>query len=214
MRVLAPDLPGHGESTGPGEDSIPGYLRRLLGWLDQLGIGRLVWCGHSMGGAIALQAGRSRPDRVAGLILISTGARLRVDPQILKRTAGANDPDAAVRWLMDAAFSEEAPENLIRLAGERLGAVSPDVLHQDFFACDGFDLMDELGRINAPALVIAGDLDRLTPPKYGRYLATHLPSASLRIVAGAGHMVMLERPGEVAHMVRTFAMKIRFASGS
>lgn len=207
-RVLAPDLPGHGESFGPGEDTIQGYLARLLGWLDQLGISRLVWCGHSMGGAIALQAGRSQPDRVAGLILISAGARLRVHPQILELTAPNGDPDAAVQQLTVTAFSEGAPEHLVRLAAERLRSVSPQVLHDDFLACDRFDITAELNRIEAPTLVIAGALDRLTPPKYSQYLGAHLPNASLRILAGAGHMVMLERPDEVADLVRTFALEL------
>jgi pimeloyl-ACP methyl ester carboxylesterase len=207
-RVLAPDLPGHGESSGPSEDTISGYLARLLEWLGQLEIGPLVWCGHSMGGAIALQAGLSQPDRVAGLILISTGARFCVHPQILRLTARAGDSNVAVQWLMDRAFSEQAPEHLVRLAGERLANVPLDVLHRDFLACDRFDLMGELPHIQTPALVIAGSLDQLTPPQYSQYLGANLRHARLSLIEGAGHMIMLERPTQVADKVRAFLAEI------
>ena len=78
-----------------------------------------------------------------------------------------------------------------------LEAVDPAVLHADFQACDGFDVMDRLGAIGQPALVIVGEDDQMTPVKYARHLADHLVKARLEIIPGAGHMVMLEQPARL-----------------
>jgi pimeloyl-ACP methyl ester carboxylesterase len=207
-RVLAPDLPGHGRSPGAAADTIDQCAHTLLGWLDQLAVKRAVWAGHSMGGAIALQAALDSPERVAGLVLVSSGGRLRVHPDLLTLSKHPQDLGALVEMIMARAFSEEAPASVVRLAGERLHQVQPEVLHRDFLACDRFDLLDRLSEIGPPALVIAGTADRLTPAKFSRYLADHLPHASLRLIEGAGHMVMLERPGEVAALVREFLERL------
>lgn len=207
-RVLAPDLPGHGRSSGAAADTIGQCANTLLGWLDQLAVQRAVWAGHSMGGAIALQAALHSHERVAGLILVSTGGRLRVHPDLLTLSKHPQDLGALVELIVARAFSEEAPATVIRLAAERLRQVQPEVLHRDFLACDRFDLLDRLGEIEPPALVIAGTADRLTPVKFSRYLADHLPQASLHLIEGAGHMVMLERPGEVTALVREFLERL------
>ncbi|HEX7562659.1 MAG TPA: alpha/beta fold hydrolase, partial [Bradyrhizobium sp.] len=81
--AVAIDLPGHGRSTLPGRNSIEDYGQVVLGLLDALGFERAVIVGHSMGGAIAQTLALSRPDRVAGLGLVGTGARLRVLPAII-----------------------------------------------------------------------------------------------------------------------------------
>ncbi|MBN1979269.1 MAG: alpha/beta fold hydrolase, partial [Anaerolineae bacterium] len=74
----------------------------------------------------------------------------------------------------------------------------------DLTACDRFDVMERLGEIDAPALVVAGSADRLAPVKYAHYLAAHVSGAQIAIVEGAGHMVMLERSAEVAGSIQRF----------
>jgi len=83
----------------------------------------------------------------------------------------------------------------------------PDVLFGDFTACDQFDVMDQLEKIGAPTLVIVGSDDQLTPVKYAHFLAEHIAIASQLTVEGAGHMVMLERPSEVAKATQEFLKK-------
>ena len=83
-RVLAIDLPGHGDSPGPGERSIEAYTGCVLEWLDEYGVERVIPAGHSMGGAIALTLALQAPDRLAGMVLVGSGARLRVAPSILE----------------------------------------------------------------------------------------------------------------------------------
>ncbi len=83
MAVFAPDLPGHGQSDGQPSDSIPAYARWIVDFADAVGLDRFVPVGHSMGGGIALQLALDYPQRVAGLILVASGARLRVHPDLL-----------------------------------------------------------------------------------------------------------------------------------
>lgn len=207
-RVLVPDLPGHGRSPGAAADSIGQYSHLLLDWLDHLGLQRVVWGGHSMGGAIALQGALAEPERVAGLILVSTGGRLRVHPDMLTLSEHPQDIGVLAELIMQRAFSEGAPAPLVRLAGERLRQVQPEVLHRDLLACDRFDVLERLREVRPPALVIAGAEDRMTPPRYSRHLAAHMPQASLHLIEGAGHMVMLEQPGEVADLMGEFLARL------
>lgn len=200
--VYALDLPGHGRSNGPGRDTIEGYVTGLISFLDATGTKRAVLVGHSLGGAISQVAALSHPERVAGLVLIGTGARLRVAPAILDGILEEFEKaiDAITRW----EWAEDAPEELTRLGRQILAETPPEITHGDFAACDAFDVMTRLGEIRAPTLVIAGTADRLTPHKYGVYLADHIPNARLLTVEGGGHMMALEQPRVLSEAVSDF----------
>ena len=201
--TYALDLPGHGQSTGPGYDSIHAYADWLIAFLDAAGLGQTVLAGHSMGGAIALQAALQHPGRVAGLVLIATGARLRVAPGLLD--AIRLDFSAAIGLMGDWAYGPEALPEVVRLGQRQLAAAGPEILHNDFRACDGFNVLDRLGEIAAPTLILCGTLDRMTPTKYSTYLRDNILGASLLLVEGAGHMLMIEDPGAVARALASFA---------
>ena len=81
--VYALDLPGHGQSGGAGCTTITEYAQAVAAWADALGLPRFILAGHSMGGAIAQMVALRQPQRLAGLILVGTGARLAVSPAIL-----------------------------------------------------------------------------------------------------------------------------------
>ncbi len=81
--VYVPDLPGHGQSDGTPFDSIPAYAKWVIEFADAVGLERFVPVGHSMGGGVALQLALDYPERVEGLILAASGARLRVHPDLL-----------------------------------------------------------------------------------------------------------------------------------
>jgi pimeloyl-ACP methyl ester carboxylesterase len=202
--VYALDLPGHGRSEGTGRGSIAAYRDFLLAFLDALGLERAAVVGHSMGGAIAIDFALSYPDRLAGLILVGTGARLRVLPAIL--TGILSDFEATVDLVCDYAFGPSASEQLKRLGRQRLSRTPPQVLHGDYAACDAFDVMERLGEVRCPTLVIGGTADRLTPPKYSVYLHDHIPEAELVLVNAAGHMVMLEKPKVVNKVISEFIL--------
>lgn len=197
--VYAIDLPGHGRSAGPGCDSIAGYVAAVIGLLDDTETARAVWVGHSMGGAIAQMAALRHPARVAGLVLIGTGAHLTSATELL--TGPVYDFEGAVEALTQRAWGDDGPPALVQLSHQAMAQLPPAVLHGDLLACRAFDLRAQLGDIEAPALVIAGTADRLTPHIHSVQLAQGLPHARLVTVPDAGHMVALEHPDLVADAV-------------
>ena len=207
-RVFGLDLPGHGESPGEGETTIAGYVRRVVEWLDEQGIERAVLAGHSMGGAIAMTAALDEPDRVAGLVLVGTGGRLRVNGEILQAAADPIRFEETVEMITAWAFSDQTPEKIVSLAKTRMSETRPEIIHGDYTACNQFDILDRISEIRIPSLILCGEQDRLTPIKYAHYLDEHIPETTLVLIDGAGHMVMLERPQEVAEAVSLFLVSL------
>ncbi len=200
--TVAVDLPGHGRSPGPDRAGIAAYADAVLALTDALGIEGFVAAGHSMGGGIALELALREPARVRGLALLSVTARLFVAPLLLQQLV--EDPAAARRWIVETGYGPEVAARTRELGAAQLADVAPEVLHHDFVACSAFDARARLAEVRAPALVISGTEDRLTPPKYVRALAEGLPNAHLELVPGAGHMLPLEAPGPVAAALRPF----------
>ena len=196
----APDLPGHGKSEGPARDSIGDYSEWLVAFCDALELPKAVIVGHSMGGGIALDFALRFPERVAGLALVATGARLRVAPALMNLIR--EDAAQAAQLITDWAFGPEAPPEMVRLSRQQMSAISPQVLYDDFSASDRFDLMERIQEIDTAAVIICGTHDQLTPLKYSIFLRDHLSGAELHIVEGAGHMVMIEKPQAVLHALR------------
>jgi len=202
--VYALDLPGHGRSGGPGRREIGAYTEVVREVADALKLPAFVLGGHSMGGAIALEFALRYGGRLAGLILVGTGARLRVAPQFL--SGMQNDIEGTTGLLAEWAHGEHVDPNLQRIYLRRLREVDPQVLADDFLACDAFDRRADVAAITIPALIVCGDADRMTPVKTSQFLATQMPGARLIIMPGAGHMAMLEPDSRlvVADAVRRF----------
>lgn len=200
--VYALDLPGHGHSPGRGRDTIAAYRDLILAWAEAMALRRFVLAGHSMGGAIGLDFGLHYPHRLAGLVLVGSGAKLRVHPTILQGVR--EDFPATAKLICDWACGDEIGEHTKRLFLRRLLEANPAVVLGDFLACDRFDVLQRLGEISVPTLVVVGTADRLTPPKYSEYLREHIPDAQLLLLEGAGHMVMLEQPAAVTAAIADF----------
>jgi pimeloyl-ACP methyl ester carboxylesterase len=76
------------------------------------------------------------------------------------------------------------------------------VLHRDFLACSVFDARPRLAGLRLPALIVSGSEDRMVSPARSEEMARAIEGATTVVVSGAGHMVMLERPGEVESALR------------
>jgi pimeloyl-ACP methyl ester carboxylesterase len=197
--VYALDLPGHGRSAGNGRAAIADYAAFVAGLMDALGLQQAVVAGHSMGGATAMTMALNYPQRVAGLVLVGTGARLRVLPKILEGTL--NDFENTVDLICRYAYASQASPELVYRGQQQMVQVPPQTIHDDFVACNAFDIMERLAEIRCPTLIICGTQDALTPPKYSSFLAEHIGGAELVLVPGGGHMVMVEKASAVAEAI-------------
>lgn len=201
---VALDLPGHGaqvERPGPAEMSVADYADRVRSELARRELSGVCLVGHSLGGAIALRLAVDHPSLVRRLALVGTGARLRVLPSLLEEAR--TSPESIGKTLTSLGF---APGHEAHAADyQRASApLAPGMTYRDLAACDRFDMMDDLGRVAQPTLIVVGEQDRLTPPKFAAFLRDRLANATLVTVPAAGHFVNAEAPDALAAALRTF----------
>jgi pimeloyl-ACP methyl ester carboxylesterase len=204
IRAVALDLPGHGESPGPALASIEAMADVAGAAIERLGLGRAVVAGHSMGGAVALSLAQRRPELVAGVLMLCSGARLRVAAPLLEAVRAGARPELMARFL----FSRGAPKEVVDAHLPRLFDAPPEVVATDMEACDRFDGEPGLPGLAVPVRLIAGTEDVLTPPRLSRRLAERAADAKIRVVAGAGHMLPLEHPQVVVEELRALAAAV------
>ena len=202
VNTICVDLPGHGQSSGPNCRSIAAYSHWLLHFIDSLGLTGVIAAGHSMGGGVILESAIEYPEMLEALILVGSGARLRVNSEIFQSLE--TDFETTAEKLLRRCYGPGSSEKLIKWGLEHLLNELPEVVLADFRACDDFDRMDDISQIKKPALVVCGSEDSMTPAKYSQYLAGKLQRATLRIVDKAGHMAMVEKPFEVNASILKF----------
>jgi pimeloyl-ACP methyl ester carboxylesterase len=212
-QALALDLPGHGEraDTFPAEVMIQDYAQAVYRIIkDELELERPVIVGHSLGGAIALMMALEHRDELGGLILLGTGARLRVHPTLLAEAL--EFPDRAQRHLVEAAVLPEHIPTFTEAILEDQGTPKAGILYRDLNACDMFDITARLHEITVPTLILCGREDKLTPPKYSQFLAEKLTGvkqgAMLRVIPDAGHYVMREQAENVNRAIADWLASI------
>ena len=208
-KIYAPDLPGHGKSAGLGMQSVEKYADAIAEWLAALEIKKAIIAGHSMGGAIAQTMAINYPKLVKGLILVATGARLSVNEDLLHKLSTPASAPAALELILKWSWMPGTDEKLLKKVQEQMLEVRSSVIYGDYLACNNFDLTGKLGKIKAPTLVIAGEQDKMTPLDLLLQLENGIKHAQLAIVPEAGHMVMLEKPEQVAREVESFLAKIK-----
>jgi len=196
---IAVELPGH--PNGPGLSTIDDYARVVERKIDEGGICAPIIVGHSMGGAIAIELALRKPD-LRALVLVGTGARLRVRPEFLAKVM--EDYEEASRLLASWSVSPSSDPILVERMVQDLMRVKPEVTLGDLGACVKFDRMDRVGEIACRTLVVCGEDDRMTPKKYSEYLHERIRNSELAIIPGAGHGVMLEKPREFNRVLDAF----------
>ena len=200
--TVAIDLPGHGRSDGPAMDEVPAYARAVAAFIESASLSRVIPCGLSIGGAIVQQLLLDHAGPLAAGILVNTGARLRVMPAIFQ----AIEKDFAGFIEMTAQIAASPKTDPARLADVMAATAQcpPKVTAGDFRACDRFDVMDRLGEIQHPVLVVSAEEDKLTPPKYGDFLEKQIAGARRAHIADAGHLVPVEQADAFNEAVAAF----------
>lgn len=194
-----PNLPGH--LTSGSTASIDGFAEFIEAYIQEHCPQDAVLCGHSMGGAVAIQTALRKNAHVRGLVLLGSGAKLRVAPAILQGLQ--NDFEAAIAQVARFFFADATPER-VEWAKASMRQVGAAQTYADFAVCDAFDALDRLSEITVPLLALTGESDKMTPPKFAQALADRVPGAQARIVPGAGHFVMVEQPAETNTAIGTF----------
>lgn len=202
-RSHAPNLPGHG-SPGSAR-TVAEFGDFIESYLERNDVRDVILCGNSLGGAIALEIGLRKNPRVRALIALGSGSRLKVAPAILSGLQ--TQFDATIREiaaLMFAAPSSEAQSSII----QGMQSVGQAQTLHDFEACNRFDVTERLPELLLPVLALTGEHDAMTPPKYARFLADRVPGGRVRIVPGAGHLAMIERPAETNDAIANFVQAV------
>lgn len=205
--AVALDLPGHGESSGEACDLVDDYVQFLANFLDALKIESAIFCGHSMGGAIAQKLALTYPERTKAIVLVATGAKLRVFPIIFELLK--TDFEKYLEMFKQWAFGPNAKEQVMNGAIELVQACPVESIIRDFVACDRFNLLNDVQNIKVPTQIVGAKFDNLTPAKYSEYLAQNISGASLEIFEDSGHMIPLEQPVLLSKTIADFVDSVR-----
>jgi pimeloyl-ACP methyl ester carboxylesterase len=197
------NLPGR-LSQGEPCASVEDYTDWLHRYILQQGYSDPVLIGHSLGGAIAQLYALKYPQDIKALVLIGTGARLRVAPDSLSLMRdGIENPSVWLKNFVEPRYSQVAPEAREGII-KKIADAGPAVQLNDSLCCDKFDIMDRVYQIRVPTLIICGSEDQMTPPKYSSYLASKIEGAKLVIIDGGTHLAFAETPEAVNRAIEQF----------
>ncbi|UCC71110.1 MAG: alpha/beta fold hydrolase [Gemmatimonadota bacterium] len=189
LRLIAPDLPGFGRSPGP-LLGIADAARAVIKLVDRMGLAHFFLCGHSMGGAVAAQIAADYGGRVRRLVLVDTAGIPGVGPERLLGRIAQPWSWCPLRFYSTfiGDVLKAGPRNMLNAAHE----------------LRRYDIRPNLDRIRAPALVIWGEKDGLTPLEHGRRIAAGLPDGRLETIPGARHLPMVSAPDVVSRLIVRF----------
>ncbi|MBS2961986.1 alpha/beta fold hydrolase [Actinocrinis puniceicyclus] len=205
-RVLRLDLRGHGESDKPaGQYSIDGLADDVRRLLDARGVGRFIPVGHSMGGMIAQKLALAEPDRVERMVLVGTVSRM-----VYSRSRGAVIAasklvpyNSFVAINIQRAFKPGYPKELIRQYVAASQATPRHVVMSCYDAMRDFDVLDQVGDIRAPVLIVHGRHDIQFPPAQVQRIAANCPNATVKLL-DTGHECPVEDPQAVTDAIEAF----------
>lgn len=209
-RVLALDLPNHGQSEGPALLSINDMAEWVIDFMDASGIETAALAGHSMGSFIALHVAGLAPGRVTGLALLGTAAAMPIHPD-LQAAADDNSPLAG-ELITDWGFSPDMHRGGHQLPGywamgaglALLSGAKKGTLSADLKACSAYQgALEVASRITCPTAFILGEFDKMTPPKQAENLADAMAHCQVTLIPRAGHMMMVEKPFETGKALKT-----------
>jgi 3-oxoadipate enol-lactonase len=204
-RVLRYDHPGHGDSP-PGSSSIEGIAGEALALLDELGLGRVAFCGLSLGGMVGMWLSANAPERVERLVIACTTPHLPPPEFWQERadTVRAQGVEAiadivVARWFTER-FKDDEPET-VRRYRDMLAASPAEGYARCCEAIRDMDLRADLARIEAPTTVILGAHDPVVPEDGKRALAGIRGARVVEL--DAAHLANVEQPGAFTEAVLT-----------
>jgi pimeloyl-ACP methyl ester carboxylesterase len=221
LRVLAPDLPGAGESEKPSPTRYPygveAFAEAVVDMVAALGLGRVALVGHGLGGSVALTVAADHPELVERLVLIDAlayGFRLDapgrlalapvVGPVVFKQLYGRG---TFRRYFRDRVFAPGANVDVARVDRHYDQLVGPAARESAWAVLrslvDVRPVVARIPRLSTPTLVVWGRDDRIVPAAFGQRLAREIPGARLELL-DCGHAPPEERPSELADALLRF----------
>ena len=226
-RVIAPDLPGFGESAKPIRSYHAGFFARWVAeFLKQLGVERAHFVGNSMGGRVALEAGMEYPDLVDRMVLLTPSpafirnrefvrvvrilrpelALIPVPVTHRQVVRGIKSMFARPSRLQDAWYEAAADEFLrvFKTARGRIAFFSAarQIYLEEPHGDNGF--WDRLPSMTRPALFVWGERDRLVPAGFAKHVVKALPKARSEVFDDCGHVPQYEMPRRTNRLIREF----------
>jgi pimeloyl-ACP methyl ester carboxylesterase len=224
VRIIAPDLPGFGDSDAPaqGDYSLDAQVDNLHALIGRLGLTRVELGGNSMGGNIVARYAARHPNRVGSLWLIANSGVAAAPQSELREhiAAGRGNPlvaqDAAqyrhlLAWVM--AQPPPLPNAFLDVLAERAVAVR-ELRQRQFhqlYDADAEPLESLLQGLPVPTHIVWGELDRVLHPGAAALLKSALPDATSTLMPGIGHLPMIEDPRAVADDYRSFRARVAAA---
>ena len=204
FNVLAIDLPGHGQSPGPTPNSIEQMSDKVVAAMDAARLEQAALVGHSMGSLVTLALAARYPDRVRSLALIGTAVPMAVHKTLLKN-AEDNDHsaiDMLTLWGYSKAAQLGGNENpgmwMVGGTMRLLEQSKKDVIYTDLKACNQYTSGNsDAEKVRCPTLFILGENDIMTPYNFGQKMSATIVNSKVRLIKGAGHSLMIERPNDV-----------------
>ncbi len=210
-RVVAVDLPGHGctKAWVDRDVTIRDYARTVLEFVSTLGLGPVVLVGHSMGGAVAIQAALDGPEAVAGLVIGGSAARLPVSDKVFQLVRAQFD--SLGEFVAQVAFSPKADPELVAFWKDLPLPATQRTVLADFSACNRFDVRDRLGEIACPVLVVWGADDRMVHRQLVEEFLEGLPAVAAPkfvLLESVGHMLFQEAAEETSRLIEEFVADV------
>lgn len=209
-RVLSYDKRGHGLSDAPaGDYSLEQHVDDLAGLLEHLGVEQLALGGVSVGGLIAQGFALKHPGRLKALVLCNTAPKVgdaafwnaRLE-KVLTEGLGSIADGIMERWFSPGFRQRET----VALAGWRnmFLRADPKGYAATCATLRDADLRRDIGRIDVPTLVVAGEDDLATPPELVRSCAQAIAGARFVSLPGVGHIPSIEQPAALATLMADF----------
>lgn len=204
-RVITYDLRGHGRSDKPkGNYSIQTLADDLYALMNELNLEKAMIVGHSEGGMVAILFTLDHPDKVSKLVLVSSGAKASLLQGLFSRLKSILPYGTFVKMVTGTKYrkpSEQVTERAMEIAMN----VPKHVMNEYWNALTGnYDVKRSLYRIETPTLIIAGEKDTLIPLSRSKLLIKGIEGSELRTIPECGHMVMIEKPGELNEILQEF----------
>ncbi len=216
FRVLVYDLRGHGASDAPGDNyTLQELASDVAALLDHLQISNAAFVGISIGGMIGQHFALQYPEKLAGLILCSTGAR--TEPQakaaieerietVRREGLASQVAQTLARWFTPK-FIEEAPANISWIA-DLILRTSVDGYAGCAHAVQGLDVIDALDQVRARTLIVPGQFDVAFPEKTSRAMQQRIPNAELCLLEGAAHLGNVEQAHRFNEIILSFLNRV------